>query len=475
MKLRFNEKMILLFLMFAVPAEAAMDLQGFLSKVRNHHKGIKAVEIGKEAAEDRREAGDINLVPTLTLKGSQLSDKKQPNFFGDNVEAQTETYTLGLGKKFSTGTNINLSASTLSVENLGDIAVPFADFAKYAQGSLGVSISQSLWRDFFGRGTRLRREREEYQSLSEKTNLSLQERMLLIEAESLYWDNLYLKEELAAREASLKRAQKIDRWMKRRVANGIGDRADALNAQALAASRELQLLMTRDELTANQKKIRDFLELDEKDPLPVLDGKIDQERNLKDLFRTKKRIIKLEAYLAELEAKTKGVAAEEVYDSQRPDLALTGSYNTNSYEQFSSNPFDGTDNWQDTDKPTTNVALTFSYTFDTGVKSSAKKDAMAAEFRRQRKVRESDTAWQELIRRDNELSKKVAAAKLISQLQTSRARAEDDKLDKGRTTTSNVIQSEQDAAEAELNLIKLMAEQRKLEAQSQLFIVADEL
>ncbi len=464
---------VFVLLIVAGQAQAALDLHEFIAKVRGKHKGLKAIEISREAAEDRRQAGDMPLVPTLNLSGTQVRDQKQPNFLGA-TEAQTDSYSLGLTKKFSTGTSVTLSATSLNAVNEMDPASPFLGlFGEYSQTTTGVSISQSLWKDAFGRGTRLRRQKELYSSMAEKNSLNMEERNLLIEAESLYWDYLYLKEESAQREASLKRAQKIEKWMRRRVANGIGDKADLLQSQALLASRQLQLLITRDEWTANQKKIRELLELGENEPLPILDGRIDLERNIKDLFRGKKRVIRLDAYLSEIDAKTKAAISEEVQDRNRADLSLTGSYISNSYESV----IDPTENTKN--DPTTTVGLTWSYTFGSDVKdaalSAARRDAEAAKLRSQKKRSESELAWQELLRRNDELTKKIEAARVISRYQTDRAQAEEDKLEKGRSITSNVIQSEQDAAEAELSLTKLMAEQRKLEAQSQLFIVADEL
>jgi outer membrane protein TolC len=471
---KFSNTFFVVFFFFssAAHAQPTLNLESFLQRVQERHHGLQALSVSKEAAEDRRVSGDVPLLPTLTLKGSHTDDKKQPNLLGASSTV-TDVYSLTLAKKLPTGTQLAVSSTLTGVTN-NDLSIPaYSSLAKYAQGSLGVSISQSLWRDFFGQATRMRRRREAYAAQMERSGYSLQERKLLVDAEAAYWDNLYLKEELRLREASLKRAAAIEKWTHKRLNNGIGDKADALNAQALVASRELELLNTQDDWTANQKKIRDLLELNEGETLPVLQGKIDRSRGIADRFRGQKRVVLLEAYLAEMEAATKNAAAEEVKEGFRPDLNLTGAYNTNSYAAggAASNASSGlTDN----NFPTSYVAVSFTYLFDTSVKDaargSAKKDAIAAELRSERKKRESDLAWNELLRRNGELGKKVDAARIISNLQSNRAKTEQDKLAKGRSITTNVIQSEQDAAEAELRLAKLMVEQRKMEAQAQLFI-----
>lgn len=465
-----------------LPAHAqSMDLSAFLEQVRSRHQGIKAIGLSMEASDDRREAGDLSLVPVLSLKGTKVDDKRQPNFLGASTTL-TDTYSLGLGKKFSTGTQVNLSAMTVATENK-DMTNPLfrTAYEKFSQGSLGVSFSQSLWRDFFGAGTRLRRERESLINKSEKSSLNLQERQLLVEAEALFWDHVYLKEELRQRESSLKRAQKIENWVSRRVRDGIGDRADLLNSKALLASRELQLLSAEDEWQASQKKLREFLELSPEEKLPELQGKlvnIESRRNLRTLFKPQQKILRLDAYLAELEAKTRSTLSAEVEDSNKSDLSLAGAYNTNSYEA-GGDINDARKSWTQREYPTQTVSLTWTYMFDTAVKqaavSGARKEALAAQYRSQKKTRESELAWQELIRRNDELLRKIEAAQIISRLQDERARVEQDKLSKGRSITTNVINSEQDAAEANLTLSKLLVEQRKLEAQAQMFVAVEDL
>jgi outer membrane protein TolC len=459
--------------------QGSMDLNGFLSKVRDRHEGLKALDYSKQASDDKRESGDLELQPVLTAKAASVNDKKQPNFLGV-TETKTNQYSLGLNKKFSTGTLFGISYEKTDIENPGASGL-FATFGKYSQGSVGVSLSQSLWKDAFGNGIRTRQKRDEYVAKAEKSGYSMQERQLLIEAEALYWDNIYLKEELTQREESLKRAQKIEGWVRRRVYNGIGDKADSLNAQALVAQRQLQLLSTKDDLTANQRKIRDFMELKETDPLPEFQGRIDLERNIRDRFRGAKKVVRLDALTAQLEAKTKSLVSEEVENANSADLNLSYSYKSNQYRAEETIP--ATSPAADCDGqmscPTTTVALTWTYMFDTDVKNSAKssarKEAMAADLRSQRKRIESDQAWQELLRRNDELTRRIEAARSIEKLQAERARAEQDKLSKGRSITQNVIQSEQDAAEADLTLIKLMAEQRKLESQVQMFVTAEEI
>lgn len=471
---RFVFSLILVFVEIShgVAVANSIGIEDFLILVTEKHKGIHAARLAKMAAFDRQLSGDLSLVPTLTLRDSILSDKKQPNFYGA-TESKTNQLSALLGKKFSTGTQVQLSANSYYFENDGISSPAFSAYSKYAQGGFAISLSQSLWKDAFGKSIRLRRAREAYVYDSEKAANDLIERQLIINAENQFWDYIYLKEELKLRRASLERALRIEQWMKRRFADGISDRADLLSVQALVAQRRLQLQNSEDEWVTSENKIRETLELNMSENLPELQGDLNSARPLENSFRGKGRIQRLDAYLAEKELEVKRVVAEEVADSVSADLNFSASYSTNTYQPGLTHD-DVLKNIGNRDTPSTNLSLSWTYLFDTEVKSAVKQSALRenqiAELRSQRKKIESENSWTELIRKNQELSKKIESALGISSLQTARAKAEQEKLNKGRSITSNVINSEQEAADAELTLTKLKAEQRKLEAQTRNYV-----
>ncbi|GIL17402.1 MAG: hypothetical protein BroJett040_11530 [Oligoflexia bacterium] len=428
------------------------------------------------ASEKRKEASQVDLSPVLVLKSTYLDDKK-PQTYGTYVLSRTQAteYSVGLAKKFSTGTQAQVSASASDVQANALVSGAGVE-QKMGIGSLGVSLSQSLWKDGFGASTRLKWDREAAVEKAEKSGYDLQQRQLLIEAESAFWDLIYLQEEMTQRKASLERAKRIESWVKRRVENGIGDRADLLNAQGLVAARELQLLVTQDEHLAMVKRLNDFLEVQAQEN-PNLEGDLKQVRNIRDLVgvSSQKNPVRLDAYLSALEAQAKMVGSREAEEAMKPDLVLEGQYKTNPIESSMSSAMN---KLTDTQNPTTAIAVKLTWLLDGGAKGSvreaARQEALASQYKKERKLLESQSSWEEIQRRHTELGKKIKAAQIVSQVQAQKAAVERDKLTKGRTVTSQVITAEQDAAEAELTLVKLQAEQRKLEAQSRLFVSIEE-
>ena len=471
-------KQALLCLVFLLSNKVlAMDLKDFLVQVKSQHHGLQALELAKAASDERRQAGDISLVPVLQIKGQYTKDEKVPNFLGAS-NSQSTVYGLGLSQKFSTGTNLSLTANTGSYLN-PDIASPTvaANYGSYVSGSLNFQISQSLWKDAFGHATRLRREREQVTSQAEKASADAQWRSLLVDAEKSYWDYVYLLEELKLRKASLERAQKILTWVSKRTSDGIGDKSDLLNAKALLATRKLQLQMSDDDIKAAGQKIRDSLEMSSQDSLPQIQGSIHQARHSKYYVDGRGRTVSYDAYLKYLNSKIKGIAADETADAVKSDLVLSGGYASNPYKTGTEIDY-AVNNLAVFNKPTATVALTWTYMFDTQVKNSqqsqARKEALSSQMQSDHAMIEGQSQWKEYLRRYDELSRRILTAAEISTLQMERAKSEQSKLSRGRSITQNVILAEQDAAESELNLTKLKAEQRKLEAQGRLFIVIED-
>lgn len=455
-----------------------LSLEQFLGQVQAKNGLVQSLKSSRKAAENKRVQGDLELSPILSLRAAQIKDKKlqiQGTSLVDQLD--TKDYTMSLGKKFSTGTQAQVSFGvnelTFQGSNLGTTP-PAAINQSFSTGYLGLSVSQSLWKDFFGHGVRLRQEREELIEKTEVNAVTLQEAQVLIEAEAGFWEHLYLLAELDQRKLSLDRAQKIEGWVKRRASNGIGDKADVYNSQGLVALRELQMLAAQDELLASQARIRKLLALGPSESLPKFKGSFDQERSPKQFLSGSKdspRVIRLDVFLSGLEADVQSVVAREVEDGLRPDLVVEGSYKTNSFETSLS---EAANRVTDQSRPTTQVGLRFSVPLDFSVtgaaKDSARFQALAAQQKRDQKYKESELDWKEFERRHSELAKKIKAAEKASRFQNLKSASERDKLSKGRSVTSQVIQAEQEASESLLTLARFQVEQRKMEAQAQLFI-----
>src|SRR5690606_24022338 len=110
-----------------------------------------------------------------------------------------------LVKSFSTGTNLTVGTS-----------YELANVASVGNRHLAnweVGLSQSLWRNFFGRAVRLRRQADEAELQSRRLALLLERQQFLSDLENRFWDLAVAVREREIREANLKRSQELEKWI----------------------------------------------------------------------------------------------------------------------------------------------------------------------------------------------------------------------------------------------------------------------
>lgn len=185
-------------------------------------------------------------------------------------------------------------------------------------------------------------------------------------------------------------------------------------------------------------------------------------------------IVRLDALIQSLDAEAKAIVSDEVSDSLRPDLTLSGSYATNALEATQNKAAAKID---DQDRPTTQVGVNFSMPLDFGLVSEARRaarlDAEASRYRALRANEDAKLGWEQLTREFTELNKKIEIAKRISDLQKSKSDNERVRLERGRTTTFQVVNFEEDADDATLSYLQLKVNREKMALQSYIFARAE--
>ena len=443
----------------------ALSLEQYLDQARQKNPLFKAYEMSVEAAENKIQSAGLDLSPILTATYMKATDKSLPSQIAP--ERDMSQYSIGLAKKFITGTSVKLQGDLYDFKNPG---TAFPGFDLYSTGALGVQVSQSLWKDSFGYATRAKLQREKSAAQIEKTAAEIQRRAYLIQMESDFWDYVVASEDVKLKKENFDRADKLQKWTANRVSNGISDKADLMNIKALTSLRQVQYQTALEDLKTAEVKIRENLGLTADQATPIIDTKMSQERNYIKELSAKKNILSLESEVARLESLTKQSVSEEVVDQLRPDLSVFGSYATTSYNRDRGDAI--SDATKD-DHPKTSVGVQFSWVIEndskSGLRESSLKDALASKYKAERKIKDSQNSWAELLRKYQVTQQNVKTLEDVAQFQRERSKVEQDKFLKGRTVTANVVTAETDAAEAEVNLLKAKSGLRKLEASSQLY------
>ncbi len=464
-------KKIILGLLILAPLLQALTIDEYLLIAKTKNPLFKAYDLSIEAAGDKIDSADLELSPVLTAGYLKAKDKSQPSMIALG-ERTMDQYSLGLAKKFFTGTAVKIEALNNDYKNERAL---ISGFDQYSSGSVGITVSQSLWKDFLGSGTRTKIDRQKASAKIEVSAVELQRRSFLIQLEGDYWDYAVAAENLKLKKSNLERAQKMEKWTMNRVSNGISDRADLMNIKALSALRFLEFQTAEEELKNQKIKFRENLGLSEGDATPEMNGDMSESRTyIKDLLK-QRNIVSLESEIAKYESDTKLYASNEINDSLRPDLSVFGSYATTSFNRDRTTALDKI---TDGDYPKSTIGVNFSWVFETdaksGLRNSALKESLAAKLKSEKKSALSVNAWQELLRKYELTQKNVNSLEQIARFQRERSKAEQDKFLKGRTVTANVVTAETDAAEAEVTLLKAKAGLKKVETSALVFISHDE-
>jgi len=176
------------FKVFLVILVAAMNSHGltvdqYLEQAKQKNQLLKAYDESIQAARLKAHSSEIDLSPLLTAGYLSSSDQSKPSQLGLKRDAQL--YSLGIAKKFTTGTALKLEAQTGQFNN-SNSAIPGYD--KYATGSVALTLQQSLWKDFFGEGTRIKINRVQKAAQLEQYGAELQARLALYDVEANFLD-----------------------------------------------------------------------------------------------------------------------------------------------------------------------------------------------------------------------------------------------------------------------------------------------
>ena len=190
--MKLMKKIIFSFVFTAVSASQALTIDEYIATAKAKNPLFRSYELSVEATQSKYDSSEIELAPLLTAGYLKSKDKSLPSSMATG-EREMDQYSLGLAKKFFTGTSVKLEALNNDFKNQGPL-IPSLD--QFSTGSVGISISQSLWKDFLGAGTRNKIERQKAASQIEMTAAELQRRGFLIQLESDYWDYAVAIEDL---------------------------------------------------------------------------------------------------------------------------------------------------------------------------------------------------------------------------------------------------------------------------------------
>lgn len=450
-------------------AAQAISLDSYLNEVKTKNGGVRGAEISYGAKALRLDEGGLFFKPSFFLNGEYYDDKRPTNapaFQG----SQTLRHTLrgGITQNLRTGTRATLSYNFYKTQINGANAGLLPN-RKFTDVAPMIEISQSLWRNFLGSEFEAQEVAMNAQVEAQKYTDQFSYKQLLMQAENAYWRLYFAQKSLRVQKESLDRAQRLKEWNQERVKSNLTDESELLQADANLQNREMEY---QDTFTELDTALRDFNSIREGEGDISLEGATDKDRNyiLNAGLPNKGKM--REDVLARLASNKAAVANAELgRQRNRPNLELYGQYSINGRDKDYSDAWDQS---MTATRPFSIVGVRFTTPLDVWSLSDYKKsyaqEVVASEMSYKRKVYEVEREWEILVDRFSNLKKRLKLSQKLERVQEQKLTTEKKRYRQGRTTTFQVLQFEQDFANAQL--IKLRNERDLITLYNQLKLFA---
>ncbi|MGE3611284.1 MAG: TolC family protein [Bacteriovoracaceae bacterium] len=453
------------FLSLIVLPAFAYTLDDYLGEVKNKHKGFKALETSVAAKELRKDEAKLFFKPSFFLNGEYYDDQRPTNapaFQG----TQTLRHTLrsGLSQNLRLGTKATVSYNIYKTQINGTQG-SFLPNKQFFDVAPQIEISQSLWRNFLGAEFEATEKAQLAQVEAARFADQFTYKQLLMQAENAYWRLYFAQTSLKVQAESLERAKRLRDWNAQRVKNNLTDEADLLQAEANLQSREIEY---QDTLTEIAAALREFNSIRESEGEIDLHGK--PEESAAGILEAEipKKMKMREDVLAQLANQKLAMANAELGTQRnRPNLELYGSYSVNGRNSQYQEAYDQA---MRTTRPFSIVGVRFTTPIDVWSMNDYKKayaqEVTASELAYKRKMFEVEKEWEILVERFNNFKTRLRLSQKMVKVQERKLQNEKQRYNQGRTTTFQVLQFEQDFANAQL--LKLRYERELLTVYNQI-------
>lgn len=462
----------------AVPSHAApagaISIDDVLRLVADKSETVRSFEQSLSSLESEIRSRDLVLSPTVSSELAFIKDQRR-TLSSSGVSSRQDSSGLvdvTISKPFATGT-------TLSATVGHEIVEPANGVSEQNVSDWEVRLSQSLWRDAFGRSTQLRHKAEASELRGRRFGLLFQKQQLLVDVETSYWDLVLALKEEELRLENIARSRTLVRWAQDRLRRAAVDQTDLFQVQALLSQRQLELISVRNRIEVLRNRFRQLLPgVDPSQWKLDLKG-LDQARQPNSLLATSQAApnvvpVRMDALSSLYLAEQADFEAKRVSDSLRPSLDAYVAYGSTGVESGAGGAIRRS---LEGDSTGTRIGLLLTAELDTGLKSerrtAATLKAQSQESQAQALIRASEVGWGELKRNIENLGQQIKEARELAKLQSRKAQSERKRYEQGRTTALQLTTFEVDAAESEIRLYRLQAELRKAESVARTYAVEE--
>lgn len=436
-----------------------LSLKSYLEQVKTQGPEARSAVEGVVSAEKRLIEYESTTTPELYASYNLVNDEKetaQPDFQGTKTKALN--WQVGIKKNTTFGLSGNLNFQHQQV-NVAGVNTNFFRTPDYTEAKASLELRQALWRNGFGESTRSEVASAKAGLKAEYLKRRMELKNVLLRAENTYWSLVSLNQIIKLQQENVDRARAYRNRLSGKARLRLYDDVDAMQAEAAYQERELELQKSMDD---REILAREFNTLRGRASSAVEGLEALPEKDI--LLRTAKSSLKAQTRedlrMAVEVARSTAHKARSQRTSIKPKLDLVGSYTSNGRDIPARPAYEEVEKF---DHPGWAVGVEFSIALDFGLLSdlrqgykalerSAKEQEQFAEFNEER-------VWNDMIQKKQDAQGRFERYLNLEKLQTQLAKRERQRLNNGRTTTFQALQSEQNLA---LTQIRRVESQRAL-------------
>jgi|GEM_PF-2927179 outer membrane protein TolC len=451
-------------------AQNELPLSTYLQKIERQNSGFRSLSKSEEATAAAQADAEILTDPALFSDVTIAEDKRPlltPQFNGTTRRARTVK--LGLQQQWSFGLQNRVYVISDYQGISGAVAMQDPSMDIENRGA-AVELELPLIKNGLGLQVRLQREALQASAEGQKNLANFDKARLRAEAQVLYIRLVQAQEHLAVHQELLRQGETLVTWVSGQVKDRLLEAVHLAQVQVALEARRLGLESRR--LQLETTKMQFYAAIEEKTPFALprletlnrLESSITMPRNLSQRLDLKGRQNQVDAERAQL------ALEREAY---RPDLSFRAQYHAFTKVSDQNDTARCDDPWKCSSSA---IGLVFSMPLDRAVARRATEgrqaqvEARVLELARAQIEAERDR--RQIMEQINRLfDHQRILNKLISQ-QDERLRLERARQQRGRATTFDLIQAEQELTESREQLITLRSQRLELLTQLKLYEVA---
>lgn len=422
-----------------------LTVDQYVKKVEQNNNTLQEINFQIEALSKKYKESFRAYSAFLNSNLNYINDKTRTYTSSLSDFADQHTQALGfdvsVNKQFETGTLFSVGYGT-NHTNINYIVPQYrvTDMAPY------LALEQSLLKNFNADITKISIAKAR---ASSKAMIYLQiykKQQILLNAQKTYWALSYARTVADFRKTSLERSKKILGWNQSRYDRDLAEKNDLLQSKALYKVRELLLKQSEYDKVQACRNFNEMINISSDCTDYEIESLDNLEKYFKDIPELKRNGGKRADVLASVaNAESYKFAAEEQLKSTGADLKLSGKFALNGVDSYFS---EAASEMSKLRYPSWTFGLFYSVPLDFSLRKTVNEGFEAQIRSAEKQSQETELSelndWLELNTKWKNSLEKYEIAKEISKIQQERNIEEQKLLRAGRSTTFEMIQSEDD-------------------------------